>query len=265
MNLWFTLLYQPLVNALVFLYKILGQNFGWAIIGLTLALRSALLPLTLPSLKMTQKIKEIQPELEKLKKKHKNDKQGFAQAQLKLYQKHNINPASGCLPWIVQIVVLIALYRAFNNVLRPNGDMIGQLNKILYPFLTLSKEVILNTRFFYLDLTKPDLIGLPFKLNLGILKLEKIPGIFLIAAAATQFFSSKLMLPRVREAEKLSKKTPEKEDDMAVTMQKQMVYMMPLFTIFIGFSFPSGLVLYWTTFSAFMLIQQLYSRKKNSN
>jgi len=265
MNLWFTFLYQPLVNALVFLYKLFGNNFGWAIIGLTLLLRGALMPLTLPSLKMSEKMKQLQPELEKLKKKHGKNKQAFAQAQLKLYQKYGVNPASGCLPWIVQIVVLFALYQAFNQVLRNNGEVIKNLNNILYPFLKLSEQTIINTRFFYLDLTKPDLINLPFKANLGLLKLEKIPGIFLIAAALTQFWSSKLMAPVVKQEEKVSKKTPGQEDDMAVAMQKQMLYLMPIMTFFIGFSFPSGLVVYWITFSIFMLVQQLYFKKRRSN
>ena len=70
MSIWHLLLYQPLVNLLILFYKILGQNFGLAIIGLTLAIRGALLPLTLPSLKAAQKMKELAPELDKLKKKY---------------------------------------------------------------------------------------------------------------------------------------------------------------------------------------------------
>ena len=258
------LLFQPFINILIFLYKLFGQNLGWAIIGLTLLLRTALLPLTTSNLKMSQEMKKLQPELEALKKKYGKDKQAFAQAQIKLYQKHGVNPAGGCLPLIVQLVILGFLYKAFRQVLQADGNVIQQLNNILYPFLKLPKETVFNTRFFYLDLAKPDLIALPFKLNLGPLKLEKIPGIFLITAAASQFFSSKLMMPIVKQEEKISKKTPEKEDDMAVAMQKQMVYMMPLFTLFIGFSFASGLVLYWLTFSVFMLVQQLYFKRRKT-
>lgn len=264
MNIWFTLLYQPLVNALILFYKILGQNLGLAIIFLTLAIRSLLIPLTKPSLEAAKKMRELAPELEKIKKKHKDNKQARAQAQMGLYKKHGVNPGAGCLPQIIQILILIALFQAFNQVLRPDGDVIDKLNSILYSSLQLIKAKTINTRFLYLDLTKPDFIQLPFKLNLLNLKIDKLPGIFLLAAAITQFLSSKLMMPVAQKSEEQAKKTPQKEDDMMAIMQKQMLYMMPLMTLFIGFRFPSGLVLYWLTFSFFMLVQQLMMKNKDA-
>jgi len=259
--MWNTIFYQPLVNALIFFYQFLGQNLGLAIIGLTLFIRGALTPLTLPSLKSAQKLKELQPELAKLKKKHSKDKNQFAQEQLKFYQKHGVNPASGCLPQIIQIVILIALFQAFNQVLRPEGNMIEALNKVLYQGLQLSKDFVLNTKFLYLDLAQPDLFIVK---DVKILNytINRLPGAFLIAAAAAQFLSSKLMMPAAKATQEKTKKTKEEADDMAAAMQSQMLYMMPLMTIFIGFKFPSGLVLYWLTFSIFMLVQQLYLKSK---
>ncbi len=262
MNIWFIFLYQPLVNLLILFYKVLFQNLGLAIIALTLGIRSALRPLILPSMKTAQKMKQLQPELEELKKKYKEDKQGLAQAQLKLYQKHGFNPAAGCLPQIIQIIILIALFQAFNQVLSPDGDIIAKLNEILYSPLQLSEEVAINTKFLYLELTKPDLIQLPFSLNLQIFKIDKVPGIFLLAAALTQFISSKSMFPMAQSAQSKAEKTPQQEDDMAAAMQKQMLYMMPLMTLFIGFRFASGLVLYWLTFSMFMLFSNLRLKKQ---
>jgi len=257
--MWHTLFYQPLVNALIFFYQFLGQNLGLAIIGLTLFIRGALTPLTLPSLKSAQKLRQLQPELKKLKKKHGKDKKQFAQEQLKFYQKHGVNPAAGCLPQIVQIVILIALFQAFNQVLRPNGDIINNLNQILYQPLQLAKDTIINSKFLYLDLTQPDIFNIsPFKL--GPLTLSKLPGPFLLAAAITQFFSSKLMMPATKATEAKAEKTKEQADDMAAAMQQQMLYFMPVMTLFIGFRFPSGLVLYWLTFSIFMLVQQLWMK-----
>ena len=265
MNIWFTLLYQPLINILILFYRILGQNLGLAIIALTLAIRGALFPITRPSLQSAEKMRELAPELEKLKKKYKKDKQAFAQAQLKLYQKHGINPAAGCLPQIIQIIILIALFQAFNQVLRADGEIINKLNQVLYSSLQFAKTETINTSFLYLDLTKPDYIQLPFKINLLNFSIDKFPGIFLLLAAVTQFLSSKMMMPSVQAAQVKAKKTPEQEDDMAAMMQKQMLYMMPLMTLFIGFKFPSGLVLYWFTFSLFMIIQQkLLKNKKTS-
>ncbi len=268
MNIWQLLLYQPLLNLLILFYKILGQNLGLAIIGLTLFIRLLLTPLTKPSLEASQKLKDLAPELEKLKQKHKNNKQALAQAQLELYRKHGVNPGAGCLPQIVQIVILIALFQAFNQTLVADGNIVQKLNELLYIPLKFVEDQHINARFLYLDLTQPDLITLPFSLNLFGFTLNKLPGLFLIAAAVTQFLSSKLMLPAAKQAEKTAKKTPVKEDDMAAMMQKQMLFMMPLMTLIIGFRFASGLVLYWLTFSSFMLVQQIIvgkQRSKNGN
>lgn len=256
MNPWFILLYQPLVNALIAFYKILGGNLGLAIIGLTVAIRAALIPLTAPSLKAAQKLRELQPELNKLKKKYKKDKTAFARAQLELYQKHGANPLSGCLPQIIQIIILIALFQAFSQVLHPDGEIISKLNEVLYPFLRLKITEEINIKFFYLDLTQPDMVSLPFSLRLGKLALNKIPGIFLLGAALVQFLSSRAMMPTVTGEKNVAKKTPGEADDMAVAMQEQMLYIMPIMTLLIGFTFPSGLVLYWLTFSLCMLVQQ---------
>jgi len=251
--MFYTLLYQPLLNGLIFFYKIFG-NLGWAIIILTILIRFLLIPLTLPSLKAASKLKEIAPELEKLKKKYAGDKQKFAQAQLEIYKKYKINPAAGCLPQIIQLIILIALYQAFAKVLQPDGDIISKLNEVLYPFLKLPAETVINTRFFYLDLARPDVFHLP---NLAF----PIPGFFLLGAALIQFLSSKMMQPAVKVAQKEAKETPSVQDDLAAAMQTQMLYLFPLMTILIGFSFPSGLVLYWLVFSVFTTIQQYFVNK----
>lgn len=252
-NLWHLLLYQPIVNALIFLYQIF-QNFGLAIMILTVVIRSLLIPLTLPSMKAAKKMRELAPELEKLKKKHKKDRQALAKAQMDLYRQHGANPAAGCLPQIIQLIVLIALYQAFIQVLRTDGDVIQKLNQVLYPQFQLPLDLQIKTRFLWLDLNKPDVITIP---GLPI----PLPGLFLIAAALVQFFSSKLMSPAVSAAKKQAKETPEQTDDMAVMMQSQMLYLFPLMTIMIGYSFPSGLVLYWFVFSVFTAIQQLVVNK----
>lgn len=249
--MWFSLLYQPLLNGLIFFYQIFG-NLGWAIIVMTFLLRMLLLPLTLPSLKSAQKMRELAPELEKLKKKHKKDKQELAAAQMKLYRKHGVNPAAGCLPQIVQILVLIAFFQAFNQVLRADGEIVAKLNQVLYSFLKFPSDAQINTQFFFLNLTEPDVI------QVGKLKL---PGIFLILAAAIQFWSTKVMSPVLSQSQQMADKTPGEADDLAVSMQKQMVYFFPFMTLIIGLTFPSGLVLYWLTFSLTNLLQQLWINK----
>jgi YidC/Oxa1 family membrane protein insertase len=255
--MWQTFFYQPLVNALVFFYNLMGGNLGWAIIGLTIAIRILLTPLTLPSLRSAQKLKKLQPELNKLKEKYGKDKQEFAKKQLEFYQQNGVNPAAGCLPQIVQIVILIALFQAFTKLLTNQENVVGELNQLLYPRLKLAADTGINYRFFWLDLTKPDLISIP-DIKLFSFTLNKLPGIFLIFSAVVQFFSSKLMMPTVEKVKEQAEKTKGEADDMMAQMQQQMLYLMPLMTIFIGFSFASGLVLYWLTFSAVMLVQQLF-------
>ena len=251
-QIWNLLLYQPLVNALIFFYQLLFNNLGWAIVGLTVIIRLILIPLTMPSMRAAKKMRELAPEIEKLKKKHGSDRQQLAKAQMELYKRHGANPAAGCLPQIVQLIVLIALYRAFYQVLRPNGDILIKLNEVLYPALRLPAETIINTNFFYLDLAKPDIFHLP---GLSL----PLPGLFLILAAAIQFISSKMMQPIVTKAQLEAKKTEGKADDMAASLQGQMLYLFPLMTIFIGYSFPSGLIIYWFIFSLTTAIQQYFA------
>jgi len=250
-ELWRLLLYQPLVNALIFLYQLLFHNFGLAIIVLTVGIRLLLLPLTRSSMKAASKMRELAPELEKLKKRHGKDKQAYAKAQMELYKQHGANPAAGCLPQIVQLIVLIALYQAFIQVLRVDGDVIQKLNQVLYPQLQLPAETVINTKFLYLDLGTPDVFRLP-----GV--PIPLPGFFLLAAALAQLVYSKMMMPAIAVAKEEAAKTPGMADDMATSMQSQMTYMFPLFTLFIGYSFPSGLVLYWFTFSLLMAVQQYF-------
>jgi len=213
-----------------------------------------LIPLTLPGMKAANKMKELAPKIDKLKKKYKDDKQGFAKAQMELYRQFGVNPAAGCLPQIVQIIILIALYQSFQTVLKTNGEeVIVALNETLYPVLKFPLDTSLNLKFLYLNLSKPDI----FKIS----GFPSLPGIFLLLAAASQFFSSKLMMPAAKSKEKMAKKTPQKSDDFASAFQTQSLYLFPLMTIFIGYTFPSGLVLYWMTFSAFTLIQQMLVKK----
>ena len=251
-NIWNLLLYHPLLNSLIYLTKLTG-SLGWAVIILTSGLRLIMTPLTTPSLKASKKMQDLAPELAELKKKFKDDKQGMITAQSELYKKHGLNPAAGCLPQIVQILVLIALFNAFNTVLRPNGEnIITRLNKVLYSSNQLAPDAQINTSFLGLDLAKPDVIhvnGLPFPL----------PGLALLLTGLVQLVSSVMMLPEVKAQEKQAEKTEEGMDDALAASQKQMVYMFPIMTIFFGFQFPAGLVMYWLIFSGISVVQQYFA------
>lgn len=239
-EIWNTALFYPLLNLLVWLYKLTG-NFGWAVISLTVALRALMTPLVWNSMKAMKKQQELAPELAKLKLEYKDKKQELMTAQAELYKKNGINPASGCLPQILQIVVLIALFNAFNLVLKsPTSEVVSKL----YSFNQLPANTTISTWFYNVNLVKPDLINIP-----GI--KFSLPGLIVLLAALVQFLSSKMMM-----AENPTKADP---DDVMASTSEQMIYMFPIMTIIFAYQFPAGLVLYWLVFSLVSGIQQYFA------
>ena len=199
-----------------------------------------------------KKIRELEPQLAKLRKKFGKDKLKMSQAQAELYKQNKINPTAGCLPYILQFVVLIALFNVFNTALARSGDVTGNLNKRLYPPLQFSQGQTINTKFLYMDINQPD------KLNKLIPGLpDIIPGIFVVLAALAQFLSVKIMAPYLSEEQKIANKTKSETDDMQVAMQSSMTYMLPLMTLWFGLQFQSGLALYWLVFSVVNVWQQV--------
>lgn len=221
--------YSPLAASLAFLTNLTG-SLGWAIILLTLIIKAILIPLTLPAMRSAIKMRDLKPEIDELKKKYKKDPAALQQAQMALFKTHKINPAAGCLPYLIQFVILIALYRVFINYLN-NG------------------AVNINTQFLWLDLTKPD----PYYI---------LP----VIAGVTQLILSLMVLPAAdtSAAKVLAASTPSPTDDakadkvtdMAASMQNQMVFMMPLMTVFFTLKFPSGLALYWIVSTMVSIVQQ---------
>jgi YidC/Oxa1 family membrane protein insertase len=237
-TVWNQLLVFPLTNSLIFLYQLFGNNLGWAIIALTIAIKIITLPLSIPSIQTAKKQRELAPELSKIKERYKNDKKKQMEAQATFLKEHGLNPSSGCLLQILTLVVIFALYQVFMNVLNVNGH--STLNEILYPFLQFKSTSPLNVYFGYLNLIEPD----PYFV------LPILAGVF-------QFLLSKLMMPVVSKEERLARKTPEKSDDLMYNMQEQSLYLMPVMTVLIGWKLASGLVLYWLLSSLLQLLQQL--------
>lgn len=252
MNIFTILLVQPLTNGLILFYNLLGHNLGVAIIAFSIFLIFALRPLTKPYMDSMKRIKDLAPQINKLKAKFGSDKLKFSQAQAELYKQNKINPSAGCLPYILQFIVLIALFNVFTTVLSGNGETITKLNQHLYQPLKFSADAVLNTKFLYLDISKPDV----FKINgIGF----SLPGLFLILSALAQFLSVKITTPYIEAEKKVALKTKDDADDMQVAMQQSMTYTMPLMTLFFGMKFPSGLALYWLIFSLVNVFQQVKS------
>jgi YidC/Oxa1 family membrane protein insertase len=249
----------PFINALFAFYHLFG-SFGWAVIAVTIVIRLLLIPLVLPSLKSAKAMQKLQPKLKEIQAKYKGDKNALAKAQMDLYKKEGVNPLSGCLPQILQIVVLIIFFSAFNMVTNyaiGKGDM-NNMNSNLLTAFKVDENFKMNLSFFNSTLT--DTPGSVYKT--GNFSLMILPVFLLLGSSILQFLSSKLMMPAPKVGQALVKATKDKEDDMMGAMRTQSLYLMPLMTIFIGWGFNLGILLYWFVNSGVMLIQQLIVSKE---
>lgn len=237
--MWNTFFKIPILNILFLFYRLLFHNLGLAIAALTVLIQAILIPLRLPSIKSAQKMKQLQPELDGLKNKHKKDKTALAKAQMELYQKRGVNPAAGCLPTLLSIPVMVALYQVLLQTL--NTTDAASINNLLYfEFLKLSDISALNTQFFWLNLAKPD----PF-------------FILPILVGISQWGLTKMMSDRPQTTNHQPQTTnQESVEDTMAAMQSQMQYVFPLMSALIAARLPSGVALYWIISVAFATIQQ---------
>lgn len=237
--LWQTIILNPIFNLLVVIYTFVG-SLGLAIILFTLVIKAAMIPVTLPSIKMSKKQRDIQPEINKIKERYKHDQKKMAQMQMELMRKHGINPASGCLTTIITLVFMIAVYRSV--VIMTNGSGIEDLNnRIYFENFRIAADETINTRFLYMDLSKPDQYL-----------------IIVILSVVLQFLATKMMMPFSKISEKAVKKTPGKTDDIMQSMQKQNLYVMPLMFFFFGLTLPSGVMIYITVSTLFQIVQTYF-------
>ncbi len=234
-NAFNVILYQPLFNALVLLYQFLpGKDFGVAIIVLTIIIRLILYPLMMKSIKSQKAISGLQPKIQEVQQKYKEDKQKQAKEMMSLYQKEKINPFGGCLPFLIQLPVMIALYRVFWRGMDPEA-----MNQ-LYGFVPDPGAI------------DPFFLG-AINLSQSILWLAVLAGIL-------QFFQTKMIM-----AKKNKKPKEKKTNQMAQfsdVMQKQMLYFFPVFTVIILLNLPSAIALYWIITALFSIFQQRLVFKK---
>lgn len=262
-NSWFQAFFLiPILNILVALYKLLEflripGSLGFALVLLTVLIRILLHPLTAQQLKSAHKMGKLKPELDLLSEKYKNDKQTLHQEQLKLYREKGINPAGGCLPLLIQMPILIALYNLFFQLLNTQDlpKVVEEINKVVY--LPILKIATIDLSFLGINLAiKPS--DWP-RLGWWLLIIP-------VLTAVLQYLQTKLMLPPVAKiTQDKSIQKAKKDDDMAQTMQKQMGIMMPVMIGYFAYSFPLGLSLYWNANTVFGIIQQYYLIKESEN
>ncbi len=238
-NLIFTF---PILNGLLLLYRLFG-DFGLAIIVLTIVIKLILFPLTLQQLKSMKATQALQPQMAEIRKKYGKDQQAQAMATQALYKEYGVNPVAGCLPLLIQLPVLYGLFNAFNNVLRYTGkeSPLQHINDLVYPFLphfTTLPNLYLNW-FTFLSPNWHFLLSQPDPTHV-------LP----ILAGVATFIQLRMSQPKTNS-------TTASNDPTQQSM-KTMQYIMPLVTVFFGWTFPAGLALYWTVSSIFQAVQQYF-------
>jgi len=213
---WDLLIINPMINAMLMLYGILGHQFILAIFGLTIVIRVIVFPLSLKQQRSMMMMQSMQKskEWQEIQKKYKGDREKLAQEQMRLYKEFGVNPAGGCLPTLIQFPVLIGLYQSINRVLAVTPLQLADLAGRVY-FPSLAALVPVNSQFLWLNLGQPD----PFYV---------LPVLVVVTTWAQQKLLS----------------TPN-PDAQSASMNQTMQIMMPLMFGFFALSFSSALSIYF--------------------
>lgn len=255
-----TLIVQPIFNILVLIYAVIpGHNFGLAIIVFTVLLRLVMWPLVKKQLHHTKVIRKLQPELKKIKKAAKGDRQKESMLMMELYRERGINPFAPLGPLIIQLPIFIGLYSGLRRIV----DDPQQLTSFAYPFLQnmeWMQQVAANihkfdeTLFGVVDLTRsaigPDGFYLP-------------AFIIVVASVVVQFFQAKQIMPQDAEARSLKqilkdagqgKQADQSEVNAAVG--RSTLYLLPALVFMFTVGIASALSLYWLAAGVVAYIQQ---------
>ena len=281
---------RPLGFIIKLIYDLV-QNYGLAIIFFTIIVKLLLMPLTVKSQKAMKKQQKIQPYLQELQAKYKDDPQKLQQETMKLYKENNISMAGGCLPLLIQFPILISLYSVIRKPLtyllgidfnlaenltkvgeivktmnERYPDVIGKLAKLDPVDIVKNYEIQISTwcselnftewvmdfDFLGLDLSVTPVTGLNYLLSFNFSSPDRLMLIIIpLLAVFTTWISMKL-------SQKMSgQQLQDAENNPAASMSKSMNLMMPIMTGFFAFTLPSGIGLYWIASNVMQLIQQL--------
>lgn len=231
-----TIVYQPLYNTLIFFYNVIpGHDFGVAIILTTLALKAVLIPLSKKQIESQKKMQELQPKIKEIQQKYKDNKEKQTKALMEFYKENKTNPFSGCLPLIIQLFFLIAIYRVIINISQA-GFMVNPGD--LYSFVA-DPGAINHIFLHFMDLTRPNYV-------------------LAFLSAIAQYYQTKMLLQNSAALPNKPQGDASAQPDFAAIMNKQMLYLGPGLTFFIGVTFPAALALYWLFSTLFMIFQQMF-------
>ncbi len=232
-NLFHIIFYQPILNLVVWLYNVIpGDSLALAIIGLTIIIRLILWPLSNKSIKAQKSLQDLQPKINDLKAKYKDSKDQMGKALISLYKENKVNPFSSCLPLLIQLPFLWAVFRVFRDGIENNLAQV-------YSFIQVPEAI--NSIWLGMDLTKPSIY-------------------LAILAGLAQFFQARMLATKKPKI----KNKGAKDENMAAIMSQQMTYFMPAITVFIGLTLPGGLTLYWFVLTLLTILQQVIIFRSSS-
>jgi YidC/Oxa1 family membrane protein insertase len=237
--MWESIIITPFVNVLLFIYTIVGHNFGLAIILFTVLIKLITHPLTAQQVKGTKGMQALQSDSRwiEAQKKYKGDKEKLSQEQMKLYKELGINPFASCLPTIIQFPIIIGLYQSIMVALASSPIELLNLSRQVYPgFLKVATLIPLNSTFLWMDLGQPERLNLSF-LPFGI-------PILAIIVVATTFLQSKAMTPPSTGS-----------NDQGAQMGKMMNLYMPFLMGYLALTFSAGLALYFVASNIVGILQ----------
>lgn len=233
---WRNIVYKPILNTLVTIIIYLPGHYLWlSIVILTLIVRTILLAPSLKATRAQRAMQDIQPKLNKLKEKYKDDQARLAQETMHLWKEHKVHPLSSCLPMLIQFPILIALFHVVQAGLSPDRSI------LLYGFLAEFSLADINPYFINFNLLERSLLILP------------------IIIGGLQFFQMQLMMARKKKQTEEKSAMPEME-----TANKMMKYMMPLMIAFFTAQLPAAVGFYWGTSTFYGIIQQLVVNREGS-
>lgn len=236
---WEEVIYRPIYNALIFLTTVAGHSFGWGVVLLTALIRTVLFFPFHRSMVSQRKMQKIQPEIDALKKKYAENQQLLAKETMELFKKHSVNPLGSCLPILIQMPFLFALFWIVQGGLGENNLV------LLYSNLADFSPATITTHFFGLDLTRPDPLF-----------------IFPVVVGLLQFVQMRLAFSNAQK--KQIAPPTDGQNPMAEAMQmtsKYMQYFIPVMVAFGGATMPVAVGLYWGTSTVFGIGQQLIVNK----
>ena len=244
-----TPLYYVISFVLVGFHNVFGDIFGptsglaWvlSIIGLTLVVRAALIPLFVKQIKSSRNMQLIQPKVRELQKKYGHDRERLAQETMKLYKDSGTNPFASCLPILLQMPIFLALFRILDQAARnpetKRGLMTPELNEQLRSAVFAGGKI--SDTF----------------LNADGVEVRVLAAVLVLAMTATTFLTQRQLMSKNMPADALS--------GPYAQQQKLLLYVLPVVFAVGGIAFPVGVLFYWTTSNLWTMAQQFYVIRNN--